>query len=121
GLDARVHRVAGAARGRQATPAADDARQLHRAGGTAGAGNLSASATTAAMIEVHATAKQFLGMPPARFLRDYWQKQPLLVRNAFPGLESPLQPEDLAGLACEDGVLARLVEHDKINDAWRVR
>ena len=33
-------------------------------------------------IEVHATAKQFLGMPPARFLRAYWQKRPLLFRNA---------------------------------------
>ena len=62
-----------------------------------------------------------LGMSPARFLREYWQKKPLLIRNAFPGFESPLQPEDLAGLACEDGVLARLIEHDKANDAWRVR
>ena len=62
-----------------------------------------------------------LGMPPAVFLRDYWQKKPLLVRNAFPGFISPLEPEDLAGLACEDGVLARLIEHDKANDGWRVR
>ena len=51
------------------------------------------------MIEVHATAKHFLGMPAAEFLRDYWQKKPLLIRNAVPGYESPLQPEDLAGLA----------------------
>ena len=62
-----------------------------------------------------------LGMTPARFLREYWQKKPLLIRNAFPGYESPLQPEDLAGLACEEGVLARLIEHDKATDGWRVR
>ncbi|MDQ3160270.1 MAG: cupin domain-containing protein, partial [Pseudomonadota bacterium] len=62
-----------------------------------------------------------LGMSPAVFLRDYWQKKPLLIRNAFPGFVSPLEPEDLAGLACEDGVLARLIEHDTSNDAWRVR
>ena len=73
------------------------------------------------MIEVHATARHFLGMPAADFLRDYWQKRPLLIRNAFPGYESPLQPEDLAGLACEDGVLARLIEHDAASDGWRVR
>ena len=73
------------------------------------------------MIEVRASAKHFLGMPAARFLRDYWQKKPLLVRQAFPGFVSPIEPEDLAGLACEDGVLARLIEHDKANDAWRVR
>ena len=42
-----------------------------------------------------------LGMLPAQFLRDYWQKRPLLIRNAFPGFVSSLEPEDLAGLACE--------------------
>ena len=74
------------------------------------------------MIEIDATRGPHpLGMSPAKFLREYWQKRPLLIRNAFPGYESPLQPEDLAGLACEDGVLARLIEHDKANDRWRVR
>lgn len=48
-------------------------------------------------------------MPPARFLRDYWQKRPLLIRGAFPDFTSPLQPDDLAGLACMDGALARIV------------
>ena len=47
------------------------------------------------------------------FLRDYWQKRPLLIRNAFPGFESPLTPEDLAGLACEEAALARMVAHDR--------
>ena len=28
-----------------------------------------------------------LGMPPAQFLRDYWQKRPLLIRQAFPGFD----------------------------------
>lgn len=60
-------------------------------------------------------------MPPAVFLRDYWQKRPLLVRGAFPGFVSPLSPEDLAGLACEDGVLARIVDHDRARDAWTLR
>lgn len=71
--------------------------------------------------EIDATGKGPLGMPPADFLRDYWQKRPLLVRNAFPGYESPIAPEDLAGLACEDGVLARIIEHDRGNDDWTVR
>ncbi|UNK43788.1 cupin domain-containing protein [Luteimonas sp. S4-F44] len=61
-----------------------------------------------------------LGMPPARFLRDYWHKRPLLIRNAFPGFESPLQPEDLAGLACEELALSRLIRHDRANDGWQV-
>ncbi len=72
-------------------------------------------------IEVHASPTRPLGMAPATFLRDYWQKRPLLIRNAFPGFQTPVQPEDLAGLACENGVLARLIEHDRANDGWRVR
>ncbi|MBD8634860.1 cupin domain-containing protein [Stenotrophomonas sp. CFBP 13725] len=72
-------------------------------------------------IEVHATAAKPLGMAPATFLRDYWQKRPLLIRNAFADFQTPVTPEDLAGLACEDGVLARLIEHDRGTDGWRVR
>lgn len=68
-----------------------------------------------------ATGPAPLGMPPETFLRDYWQKRPLLIRNAFPGYAAPIAPEDLAGLACEDGVLARLIEHDKARDGWTVR
>ena len=74
------------------------------------------------MIEVDAAnGPHPLGMAPEKFLRDYWQKKPLLVRNAFPGFESPLQPEDLAGLACEDGVLARIVAHEPEGDKWMLR
>ena len=49
-------------------------------------------------IEVRGSASQPLGMSPTRFLRDYWQKRPLLIRGAFPDFEPPLQPDDLAGL-----------------------
>ena len=71
--------------------------------------------------EIEATADQPLGMPVERFLRDYFHKRPLLIRNAFPGFETPVMPEDLAGLACEEGVLARLIEHDRADDDWKVR
>ena len=78
--------------------------------------------TASPPIEIDAAAgPALLGMPPEAFLRDYWQKRPLLVRNAFPGYASPIEPEDLAGLACEEGVLARLIEHDKAGDGWKVR
>src|SRR5690606_35296819 len=62
-----------------------------------------------------------LGMSPQAFLRDYWHKRPLLIRNAFPGFQTPVMPEDLAGLACEEGVLARLISHDRDRDEWDVR
>ena len=74
------------------------------------------------MIEIDAAnGPHPLGMPPKAFLRDYWQTRPLLIRNAFPGFESPISPEDLAGLACEDGVLARIVAHDRGKDSWMLR
>ncbi|HET8764670.1 MAG TPA: cupin domain-containing protein [Rhodanobacter sp.] len=72
-------------------------------------------------IEVRGSAHLPLGMPPARFLRDYWQKHPLLIRNAFPGFVPPIAPEDLAGLACEEGVLARLVRHDEARERWQLK
>jgi 50S ribosomal protein L16 3-hydroxylase len=57
-----------------------------------------------------ATGSELLGgMSIATFLRDYWQKRPLLVRGAVPAFEDPITPEELAGLACEDGVESRLV------------
>ena len=73
------------------------------------------------MIEVQASARHFLGMPAAQFLRDYWQKKPLLIRKAFAGFVSPLEPEDLAGLACEELALSRIVSHDRARDAWTLR
>ena len=72
-------------------------------------------------IEVHARAGQPLGMPPARFLRDYWQQRPLLVRGALAGMKPPLTPEDLAGLACEEAALSRLIVHEPVRDHWQVR
>jgi 50S ribosomal protein L16 3-hydroxylase len=48
-------------------------------------------------------------MPIEIFLRDYWQKKPLLIRQAFPHFESPLTPDELAGLALEEEVESRLV------------
>jgi 50S ribosomal protein L16 3-hydroxylase len=71
--------------------------------------------------EVQGTPTRPLGMAPRAFLRDYWQKRPLLIRGAFPGYVSPVEPDDLAGLACEEGVLARLIQHDRGSDRWTVR
>ncbi|ODT96246.1 MAG: transcription factor [Rhodanobacter sp. SCN 67-45] len=79
------------------------------------------NATPTFPIEVRGSATRPLGMSPARFLRDYWQKRPLLIRNAFPGFRPPLQPDDLAGLACEPTALARLIVHDEVRDRWRVK
>lgn len=49
------------------------------------------------------------GLDPAQFLRDYWQKKPLLVRRAIPELEHWLDPDGLFALAARDEVESRLV------------
>lgn len=67
------------------------------------------------------TSRSLLGgLDPADFLRDYWQRKPLLIRGAFPDFESPLDPDELAGLACEEGVEARLVEENGPDGPWQV-
>lgn len=44
-----------------------------------------------------------------QFLKEYWHKKPLLIRQAFPGFSTPISPDELAGLACEDEVESRIV------------
>jgi 50S ribosomal protein L16 3-hydroxylase len=43
------------------------------------------------------------------FLRDYWQKKVLLIKNPWGAWVNPLTPDELAGLACEDEVESRLI------------
>lgn len=64
---------------------------------------------------------QILGGLSAReFLRDYWQKKPLLIRQAIPSFESPVSPDELAGLSLEEEVESRLViEHG--DSPWELR
>ncbi len=52
---------------------------------------------------------QFNDFDPARFLLDHWQKEPLLIRSPWREWINPLEPDDLAGLALEEGVESRLV------------
>ncbi len=67
------------------------------------------------------TPLQLLGGLTAReFMRDYWQKKPLLVRQAFTDFESPIDADELAGLALEEEVESRLViEHGE--RPWEMR
>jgi 50S ribosomal protein L16 3-hydroxylase len=60
----------------------------------------------------------FAHFDSAAFLRNHWQKTPCLIRNPWRDWQNPLDPDDLAGLACEDGVEARLVTRKR--DDWKV-
>lgn len=54
------------------------------------------------------------------FLEKYWQKKPLLIRNAFANMQSPITADELAGLACEEHVNARLVIEKHGDKSWQV-
>lgn len=60
------------------------------------------------------------GLRPSEFLRDYWQKKPLLVRNAFPALGELLEPEELLELAETDDVESRLII-EAGEEPWELR
>ncbi len=49
-------------------------------------------------------------LTPSQFLAEYWQKKPLLIKNAMPNFKGLLSAEELAGLACEEDVQARIVQ-----------
>ncbi len=57
----------------------------------------------------------FTQFDSAEFLRTAWQKQPRLIRNPWPAWHNPLEPDELAGLACEPDVEARLVTYARDN------
>jgi 50S ribosomal protein L16 3-hydroxylase len=51
----------------------------------------------------------FGSVSPGQFLEVYWQRAPLLFEAALPGYASPITPDELAGLACEEEVESRIV------------
>ncbi len=64
------------------------------------------------------------GLPPAKhalFLQDFWQKKPLLIRQAFDPAQAVVGPSELLALACDDLVTSRLIEHAGDEDEWTVR
>jgi 50S ribosomal protein L16 3-hydroxylase len=52
-----------------------------------------------------------------QFLAEYWQKKPLLVRNAIANFEPPIDANELAGMALEEEVESRIV----IEQDWQLQ
>jgi 50S ribosomal protein L16 3-hydroxylase len=49
------------------------------------------------------------GLTPSAFMRRYWQKKPLLIRQAVPGVQSPIERSKLFALAESEDVESRLI------------
>lgn len=52
---------------------------------------------------------QFDSINLETFLADFWQKKPILLRNALPDFQSPISAEELAGLSLEEDIESRMV------------
>lgn len=62
------------------------------------------------------------GITAEQFLTEYWQKKPLLVRNALPEIVGLLEPQDVMELALEEEMSARLIKQkDKDQNQWTVK
>jgi 50S ribosomal protein L16 3-hydroxylase len=55
------------------------------------------------------------------FLAAYWQKKPLLIRQAFPGFTPELDGDDIAGLACDEMAESRMVTGSFPRHDWNLR
>ncbi|MDX1754794.1 MAG: cupin domain-containing protein [Marinobacter sp.] len=60
------------------------------------------------------------GLTAEAFLREYWQKKPLVIRQALPGYQCPVTADELAGLACEDSVESRIVIERDDGKPWQL-
>lgn len=61
------------------------------------------------------------GLSREEFLKQYWQKKPLLIRQALPDYQSPISAEEFGGLACEDDIESRLIQEKGGDKPWQVR
>lgn len=59
------------------------------------------------------------GLTPKQFLAEYWQKKPLLVRQALPGFKGIMERDALLAMALDDEIESRLVRRH--GEQWEVR
>jgi 50S ribosomal protein L16 3-hydroxylase len=59
------------------------------------------------------------GISPQQFMQRYWQKKPLLIRQAIPGFQALLDRSALFALAEQEEVESRLVT--QVNGQWKMK
>jgi 50S ribosomal protein L16 3-hydroxylase len=55
-----------------------------------------------------------------QFLTEYWQKKPLLIKQAVPNFISPIKPNDLADMSLEDHIETRIVSGSIADQKWQL-
>lgn len=57
-------------------------------------------------------------LTPSQFMRRYWQKKPLLIRQAIPDIAPPLSRDALSELAADYDTESRLITH--FRNRWQL-
>ena len=70
-------------------------------------------------MDVNQALPLLAGLTPAQFMRRHWQKKPLLMRQAIPGLKALLTRGELFDLAARDEVESRLITQGKVG--WQMK
>ena len=58
------------------------------------------------------------GLTPTQFMKTYWQRKPLVIRQAFTGFKPPVSTAALKKMSRRDDVESRLVWREK--DQWQM-
>ncbi|ARP87468.1 ribosomal protein uL16 3-hydroxylase [Bordetella genomosp. 9] len=58
------------------------------------------------------------GLTPAQFMKRWWQRKPLLIRQAIPGFKPPIGVTELKRMARRDDVASRLIWRE--NGQWQM-
>ncbi|OGA97730.1 MAG: cupin [Burkholderiales bacterium RIFCSPHIGHO2_12_FULL_61_11] len=70
-------------------------------------------------MDINQSLALLAGLSPAQFMRQYWQKKPLLVRQAIPGFQPLLSRSALCKLAAREHVESRLIVQQA--KGWRMK
>ena len=62
-----------------------------------------------------------LNFDTEQFLREHWQRRPIMLGQALPGFESPINGDDLAAIAGQPSALSRLIRYQRRTDRWRLQ
>lgn len=60
------------------------------------------------------------GISKEQFLKEYWQKKPLLIRQAYPGFEPLIPADELAGMSLEEEIESRIILENGPDSPWQL-
>lgn len=78
---------------------------------------LNPAAQAVAPLDIDQATPLLGSLSPDAFMRRYWQKKPLLIRQAMPGVKPPIDRAKLFALAAQDDVESRLIVRTPVLEA----